>query len=640
MTRGSILVAASYFALGFALWAHAWTGGGATHTLCGCGDPALFLWFFQAPATSVAHLQNPFYSTAMFHPVGINLLDQTSVLGITMPLIPVTWLFGPVASFNVASTLVPALTALTMFVALRRWVRWLPAAYIGGLLYGFSPFVLASLEYGHLMTAALMLLPLILAVLDEILVRQQHSARKAGVALGLLLFAQFFLSSELLAVVVLLTVFSVVVLVAAVYVADRPRLRLLVPHARRALGVGAVVAGVLLAYPVLFALTGPAHLSGVVWPDIDTLDGITRSLLVNPVPNLTLPVVAAYGGYEGSPLPSASYLGWGLIVVVIAGTAVWFRDRRLWFYGLLLGTCVVCSFDLRTGAWVPARFFAHVPLVENILPQRFMAVGFLAAAVMVSLILERARTALPERLGLRGLAGNLVGIFGALGVGAVALAPLAVNFLPELPFTMEAVVLPRWYTTVAPHLPPGRVLLSYPVAFSGIQVALAWQAVNRMAYSQAGGAGPEGTSARAGGAAPGFDVLNVLSLGFSMTEPNPTVANLAAVRHALGIWRVNTVVIAPEPLGLADQQGHDPAYAAAYMTAVLGRLPVVQAGAWVWDDVHVGPRSGTVSRVVTDALLQGCVSRHETTTSTGVVTASMGVPSCVAGHLWHGTAPS
>ena len=139
---------------------------------------------------------------------------------------------------------------------------------------------------------------------------------------------------------------------------------------------------------------------------------------------------------------------------------------------------------------------------------------------------------------------------------------------------------------MAPHLPPGRVLLSYPVAFSGIQVALAWQAVNHMAYSQAGGAGPEGTSVRAGRAAPGFDVLSVLSLGFSLTEPRPTPANLASVNGALRIWKVNTVVIAPEPLGLADQQGHDPSYAAAYMTAVLGRLPVIQAGAWVWDDVH------------------------------------------------------
>jgi hypothetical protein len=205
---------------------------------------------------------------------------------------------------------------------------------------------------------------------------------------------------------------------------------------------------------------------------------------------------------------------------------------------------------------------------------------------------------------------------------------------------MEAVVLPRWYATVAPHLPPGRVILPYPVAFSGIQVALAWQAVNHMAYTQAGGAGPEGTSQRAGGAAPGFDVLSVLSLGFSLTEPNPTTANLASVNAALRTWKVNTVVIAPEPLGLAVQQGHDPAYAAAYMTAVLGRLPVIQAGAWVWDDVHVARRSGSAGGVVTNSVLQGCVRRDETKTPAGVVTATLGVPRCVADHLGPAEAPA
>ena len=93
-----------YLLLGFVLWIHAWAQGATTHTLCGCGDPALFLWFFQWPATALAHGQNPFFSTAMFHPGGINLLAQTSVTGLSLPLVPVTWIWGPVASLNVAST--------------------------------------------------------------------------------------------------------------------------------------------------------------------------------------------------------------------------------------------------------------------------------------------------------------------------------------------------------------------------------------------------------------------------------------------------------------------------------------------------------------------------------------------------------
>ncbi len=234
---------------------HAWTEGATTHTLCGCGDPALFLWFFQWPATALAHGQNPFFSTALFHPHGINLLAQTSVTGLSLPLVPVTWIWGPVASLNVASTITPALTAFTAFCVIRRWVSWTPAAFVGGLLYGFSPFVLSSLEFAHLMTAALMLLPLILAVLDEILVRQRHSALFGGIFLALLLFGQFFLSSELLAIVAVVVVVCVIGLVVAPAGHHRPSHVPLAPHALEALAIG------------LGLSVGPARLARLVRPE-------------------------------------------------------------------------------------------------------------------------------------------------------------------------------------------------------------------------------------------------------------------------------------------------------------------------------------------------------------------------------------
>ena len=187
------------------------------------------------------------------------MLSQTSVMGLSVPLVPVTWIWGPVASFNVASTLTPALcTAFSAFVVLRRWAPWTPAAFVGGLFYGFSPFVLSSLPYGHLNLAAFMLLPPILAVLDEILIRQGHSAVWSGVVLGLFIFAQFFLSSELLAIVAVVAVIAVVALVAAgVLLSDPAELRRRAPHAAKGLGVGLAVGAVLLAWPAWFALDGP-----------------------------------------------------------------------------------------------------------------------------------------------------------------------------------------------------------------------------------------------------------------------------------------------------------------------------------------------------------------------------------------------
>jgi hypothetical protein len=587
----------SYLVVGVVLWWHAWSAGGSTHTLCACGDPALFLWFFQWPATAVAHLHNPFYSTALFHPQGVNLLAQTSVLGVTVPLIPVTWVFGPVAALNVASTVTPALAAFTAFVVLRRWVRWTPAAYLGGLLFGFSPFILSNLELAHLMTTSVMLLPLILAVLDDICFRRRHDPRWAGLLLGVLLFWQFFLSSELLVILLVVVVISLVGLVGFALAFDREGLHRALRPAATGLAAGAVCGGALLAYPIWFALAGPGHLSGLIWPHVTSEGGFIGSSFVAPDIVHGAHTFLPLSGYEGAQLPSAAYLGWGLLAVVVVGTVVWWRDRRLWFFGFLLGLCVACSLGERSGQWEPSHVFAHLPVLDDVIEQRFMVIGFLAAAAMLAIIVEHVRDAVP----VAGVAGGL-----ALACAGVALVPVATTFAPVLPFTMDAAVVPRWYTTVAPKLPPGRVLLSYPAPFSGITVSMAWQAIAAMSYSQAGGGGPEGVPSRSGAARGGFEVLSHLSSVVGAPQPMGTPAELLAVRRALDLWQVNTVVIAPQRRATFVLEGHDPTYAAAFMTAALGRLPRIRAGAWEWDDttsapaVHLAPGQ-----------LAACVARDE-----------------------------
>ncbi len=604
-----------YLALGFVLWIHAWAEGVTTHTLCGCGDPALFLWFFQWPATALAHGQNPFFSTALFHPKGINLLAQTSVTGMSLPLVPVTWIWGPVASLNVASTLAPALSAFTAFIALRRWAPWTPASFVGGLVYGFSPFVLTSLEFAHLMTAALMVLPLILIALDEILVRQRHSALWTGLLLGLVVFAQFFLSTELLAIAAIAVVIGVLVLVVGALLTDRAEVRRRARHAAVGLGVGLGVGAVLLAWPVWFALAGPGHLSGSIWPNIAPIGGYVPANYVSPHYIQGSNVFQLLGGYSGAQLGSSGYLGWGFLAVLVGGLVAFRRDRRLWFFGFVLAFCALFALGDRRGQWWEiAGALAHVPVMNNVIVQRFMAVGFLAAAVMLAIVLDHVHTWAPDWRGL----------LSAVAVAAVALVPMGVTFGERLPFTMTRVLLPRWYTEVAPALPSGQVLLSYPAPFTGIQSAMAWQAVDRMHYSQAGGGGPQGTQARAGAAAGGFGVLTKLTLNYGLPAPTGTPAQYAAVRRALRVWRVDSVVVSTDPAAPFLQRGQDPVYAAAFMTAALGRLPRIEAGAWVWDDVEADTTPPL--RTGRDAL--GACTRKAEGSAEGVA-VTLEAPRCV-----------
>ena len=144
------------------------------------------------PAYAISHGFNPLYSRAMFYPTGVNLLSNAGTVAIGVLLAPITWLFGPVATLNVAVTLSPVLSSLAMFILLRRWVSWAPAAFFGGLFYGFSPFFITNLTNAHFFLGMAVVPPLVVACLDELLVRQRSRPVVTGIVLGLLITLQFF----------------------------------------------------------------------------------------------------------------------------------------------------------------------------------------------------------------------------------------------------------------------------------------------------------------------------------------------------------------------------------------------------------------------------------------------------------------
>jgi hypothetical protein len=106
-------------------------------------------------------------------------------------------------------------------------------------------------------------------------------------------------------------------------------------------------------------------------------------------------------------------------------------------------------------------------------------------------------------------------------------------------------------------------------------------------------------------------VLAHLAFSVDIPQPSGTPAELAAVRKALSVWKVNTVVIDPRPGSSFLLQGHDPTYAAAFMTGVLGRAPRISAGAWVWSAPAGSLLSQTPALTVPAGRLAACVQGDE-----------------------------
>lgn len=597
--RTLLVSAAGYLLLSLFLWWHVWSAHPTSTTTCGCGDSSLFTWFLTWPAYALSHGFNPLYSTALFHPIGVNLLSNTAEVGIAVVLAPITWLFGPIATLNVALTLSPVLSALAMFVLVRRWTSWTPAAFVAGLAYGFSPFVLIALTDAHLMLAMAPIPPLLVACFDELLVRQRRRPLTTGVVLGVLVTVQFFIGTELL----ILTAIAIALGVALMVLYAVPRhldiLRRKARHALIALTAAATTAAVLLAYPAWFALAGPAHLAGPIWgPDSFTSYGGTnlRSYLLPSAPSAAAAELGhRFGGYQ-APTLSGQYLGIGFLAVLLVGTILWRRDRRIWLFAAVGAVALSLSAGLALHNWTVWRLFVRFPLMENIIPSRFLVITYLTASVILGLILDHTYSAMErwkqtsQRFSERGTGGGrwAVGAILAVALAAVALVPIAWYYSSGVPFTTQAVVVPAWFRTVAPHLRGHQVILAFPVPFDLYQSAMTWQAEDDMSFAMVGGGGPGSIPQRAGKELAGQTYIGNLSIAGGPQAI--TRQEILAVRQALDGWGVTTVVVPdPAPLPIYERL-HEVRITAMLLSAATGQRPVRQADAWVWTGVeHAGP---------------------------------------------------
>ena len=597
--RSLVAGASAYLVLAVALWWNVWSSHPTSTTTCGCGDTSLFTWFLEWPAFALSHGLDPLYSTYLFHPTGINLLSNTAVVGLGIVLAPVTWAFGPVATLNVTLTLSPLLSSLAMYMLLRRWVSWAPAAFVGGLLYGFSPFVVISLTDAHLMLGFAPVPPLLVLCLDELLVRQRWRAWVTGLAIGALALVQFSVGTEVLVLTAIAGAVGCALVVGRGLVRGEcrgPR----AAYALRAVCAALVGSAVLLAYPAWFALAGPGHLSGPVWGPGGYLSfgGNALGLFVHPmVPSdQATALTHRLGGYQ-APTRSDQYFGWGLVAVLAAGIVLWWRDLRLWLFGTVGVLAVFLSVGLVPHRWTLWRLVVHAPLMGNIIPSRFGLIVYLCAAVMLGVVCDHTyRWVVSGSLGGEGgtrgtpasrrrrLAGSVV----AVAVAAVALVPIVAYFADGLPLTVTAVRPPLWFRTVAARLPDHQVLLVFPFAFR--QSNMTWQAVDHMSFAMVGGGGPNSIPSRAGTEQEGEKVLADISLAGGPQAIMP--AEVAAVRNALDGWGVTDAVL-PDPRRLPEYEQVPEARAVVVlMTAATGQAPNYVAGAWVWSGIdHAGPPS-------------------------------------------------
>jgi hypothetical protein len=358
-------------------------------------DPSIYTWFYGWWPWALVHGHNPFLTDFILVPQGYNLSWVTAVPGPSYLAAPVTFAFGPVVTYNVLALAAPAVSAWTAFLLARHVTKATVPALIAGYLYGFSPYMLRMLQGApHLYFVAL--IPLfVLLVLWRLEGRISERFLFVAVAIGLAI--QFFTSNDVL---VTFTIFAAVALALAFALFVERRALLL-----RTTGVivAGYLGGVLLATPALFHMLFHGHTT----PEQNT-PLYANDLISWVVPDSSL-LVADTHEINGTPPSYGGLAYFGVPLLLLIAYYLWRNrhSRTAWLLGLCFAIPALCGLGHRltvdgdvTRLGLPWSLVDRLPGIELLVPQRFVLYAFLAAALIVALMLARGPRPASWALGL------------------------------------------------------------------------------------------------------------------------------------------------------------------------------------------------------------------------------------------------
>lgn len=519
-------------------------------------------WFFAVTADNVAHLRNPLFTTLQGYPDGVNLMANTVMLGLSVPLTPVTLLFGPTVTWALVLTLGLTATATAWYWLIARRLtrnRW--AAALGGAFAAFAP---PMISHGNAHPNFLVLFMIPLIVDRALRLCEGRNVVRDGVLLGLFTTYQIFLGEEPL----LLASMGMLLFALSYALARRDVARAAWRPLLRGLAVAAGVCLPLVAFPLGWQFFGPQSYTSVLHGD---------NMGNSPLAFLRFAGRSLMGSDEGAdPLAfnrteQNAFYGWPLVALAAAIVV------RLWRVALvkaLAFTGVAAAFlslgpkfripytdIVLTGPW---RALAHQPLFESVIESRVAMICAPVLGVLIALAVDRL-------LATRGRVNR------ALGLAAVAAALVPV--LPTPYPVRERAQIPAFVTEgmYSAYLSEGESVVTVPLPYPGSAEALHWQSATGLGFPVAGGYfnGPWGPD-RMGiyGATPRHtsNLFNDVRNGGRVPVIGPNWQ--AQARGDLAAWRAGVVVLAP--------QYND---AALYTTVekLLGQPGKRVGGVWVWD---------------------------------------------------------
>ncbi|MFG1763435.1 hypothetical protein ACGFIH_08925 [Micromonospora parva] len=559
-------------------------------------DHSWFEWLFAHGAYSVRHLENPLFTARQNAPDGVNMMANTSLLGVTLPLAPLTMLLGPQVMYALYLGAALAATAGTGYWMLsRHLVRSRAAAFVGGAFLGFAPGIIHHAN-GQPNFVSNFLLPLI--VVRVLTLAEPGRWRRNGLVLGALVAYQIFINEEML----LLTALACLVIVLA-YAVQRPRAtRAAAGTFLAGLGVAGGLALVLTAYPIWFQFNGP-----------QSYRGLQGGVFHNWGEDLVAFVTFARDTWAGDPAVEKTiglteqntWFGWPLVLLSLVALVLLVRRSLA---ARIVAVLIVVFSVAAIGPWVrfngvetdirgPWSYVSDdLPLVEMMMPTRLTLVVAAAVGVLLALTwdaayrqgrpvadrprvpAQRAGDATPAASDDEPAAPAAARRRWLRPVGYAAVALAVLPLFPR-PLPAQQIDPPPHFITAGgwrPYLPAGRTLVPVPIPSNvhGLPT-LRWSALTGQEFPVPGGyfIGPNELGEGVFGAPNRPTSSLIYSTMDKDAVPALTDENRRQAIEDLRFWRASVVVLGAHPREAVLRE---------LVTGLIGPPQRVD-DVWVWD---------------------------------------------------------
>jgi hypothetical protein len=545
-------------------------------------DPFQMTWFLTFVPYALTHGLSLFHTNFVDYPRGVNLADNTSVPLLGILAWPITATLGPIASFNFLIRLSFAVSGGSMFLVLRRWCSSWLAAFIGGLLYAFGPYMAA--QELHLDLIFVPIPPLLVLFGDELVRRQRMSPWVLGGLIGIASVVQFLTSPDIISGCALVALAIGVAL--AVRFRRLVRLKIVYIVKSASVAIGAFV--VLASYPVYEMLFGPGRIGGPVVP-VSLLQAARADIAGAFVPTSNQlavpPFISFIGDYfvGGNLSENGTYLGIPLLIICFLIVRKFRKDATIVVMALaaLFAWVVSLGGHLSIGTWpspipLPGDLLTYLPMFDNTIPARYALYVLLFVSMIVAIGIDRIWIPQFQAEESRRKRVRTLLLGGIVAVSVLPNIPFASSLDPwpaALPVTLERAVA------------PGTVVLTVPFPTPSSSEAMAWQAISDMHFRIVGGYANIATPGERSGQRqpiplPPWHVQEVFSypkLGSLLPWVPPAVAESQLLTY---LNRYHVGAVAFSSMGSVTSDGY------WYLIDTIGQPEILRPGFAIWLPTH------------------------------------------------------